>query len=129
MSMLPESSAALVDEHLLGDAVGLRLVLDEIDLKLLLEEIRHRALDEAVVDRLLGLVFVGGLRGKTVRHQNEAVLHVLELDGALVLLILADLLDVGVDGVDEGAARGLVRRAAVLQPGGVVVVLDPIDLV
>ena len=61
-------------------------------------------------------------------YQNEAVGHILERYLALVLLVLAHLLYVGVDGVDEGAAHGFFGRAAVLQPGAVVVVLDEIDL-
>src|SRR5699024_4818874 len=42
----------------------------------------------------------------------------------LVLLVFTRLFNVGVQRRDEGAARGLFRRAAVLQEGAVVVVLD-----
>ena len=121
--------AALVDKHLLGDPVRLRLIFNEIDLQLLLEKLGHGRLDKAVGDRLLVLVFIGGLVGKAVGHQNEAVLHVLKLDGAFALLILADLFDIGVDGIGKGVFHRLVRRAAVFQPGGVVVILQRRHLV
>ena len=104
-------------------------MLDEVHLQLGAEELRHRLLDEAVRDGLLGLVLIGGLGREAVRHQHEAVRHVLKADLALVFLILADLLDVAVHGAYEGALCGLLRRAAVLEEGAVVVILDGVDLV
>ena len=117
-------AAALVDEHLIGDPVGLRLVLYKINLQLFLEEIRHRLADEAVGDGFFRLVFVGRARGEAVRHKDQAVGNVRECDLALIFLILVRFFDVSVDRVDErGLGRG-VRRAAVLEPRGVVVILD-----
>ena len=109
-------AAALVDEHLLGDLVRLALVFNKIDLQTAAEKLRHGLLNELVVDGFFRLVFVGGLCGEAVCHQHEAVSHVLEGDLGLVFDVLAVLLQIGVDGVDEGVAHGLVRCAAVLQP-------------
>ena len=122
-------AAALVDEHLLENAVSLGLVLDKINLQLFLEKGGHGLLNEFVGDGLLRLVLIGGNGGKAVGNQNQAVLNVLKGDFTLVFLILSLLLDVCVDGGGKGAACGLFRRAAMLQPGGVVVILDQIDLV
>ncbi len=115
--------ATLVDEHLLADLVCVEGVLDEIDLQLGAEEIGHSLLDEFVVDGLFSLVLVAGLGGEVVGDQHQAVLDVVEADLALRLLVLAQLLEPGVDGGDEGGFHGLLRAAPVLQPGGVVVVL------
>ena len=104
-------------------------MLYEVDLHLRAEELRHRLLDEAVGDGLLGLVLVGGLRREAVRHENKAVRHILKAYFALVLLVFAGLLDIAVHGADEGAFCGLLRRAAVLKEGAVVVVLYGTDLV
>ena len=104
-------------------------MLDEIDLQLLAEKLRHGLLDKFIRNGLLRLVLVGGDGRKAVRDQDQAVLHVLKVDFALALLILALLLDVGVDGGGEGALGRLFRRAAVLQPGRVVVVFDVVDAV
>ena len=89
------------------------------------QDVLHRQ----VRNGLLRLVLVGGDGRKAVRDQDQAVLHVLKVDLALALLILALLLDVGVDGGGEGALGRLFRRAAVLQPGRVVVVFDVVDAV
>ena len=93
------------------------------------EELGHGLLHEFVVDGLFCLVFIGGLRREAVCHQHEAVCHVLKRDLRLVLCIFSRLLDVGVDGVDKGILHSLLWRAAVFQPGGIVVILDAIDLV
>ena len=111
------------------NAVGFRLIFDKVDVQAAAEKFRHRLLNEFVVDRLFRLVFVGRDGRKAVRDEDQAVLHVLKADLALALLVLALLLDVGVDGRGEGALRGLFRRAAVLQPGRVVVVFNVIDAV
>ena len=115
---------ALVDEDLLGDLLGVEGVFDEVDLQLALQKLRHGLLDEFVVDGLLGLVLVGGLGGEVVGDKDQAVLDVVPGELALALLVLALGLQVAVDGGDEGGAHRLLRGAAVLQPGGVVVVLD-----
>ena len=93
------------------------------------EELSHGVLHEFIRDGLFGLVLVGGLRGEAVRHEDEAVGHVLERELRLALGIFARLLAVGIDGVDEGVFDGLFRRAAVLEPGGVVVILQTADAV
>ena len=61
------------------------------------------------------------LRREAVRHEHKAVRHILKRDLRFVLRIFAVLLEIGVDGGDEPAARGLVRRAAVLEARGVAV--------
>ena len=114
---------ALVDEHLLHDLVGGVFVLNQVGRQALLEECCHGLLDEAVVDGLLGLVLVRRLGGEAVGHQHQAVLDVLPLDGTLVFVVLALLLDVGVDRAGKRAAGSLFGRAAVLEPRRVVVVL------
>ncbi len=50
-------TAPLVDQDLVGGAVGLGLVFDEVDLQLAPEKVRHRLLDELVGDGLFRLVF------------------------------------------------------------------------
>ena len=57
------------------------------------------------------------------------ILHVLERDLALCFRILVDGLDIGVDGIDKGILGSLFRCAAVFQPGGVVIVFQPVDLI
>ena len=122
-------AAALVYEHLVGHPVRLGLVLDEIHLELGAQEVRHGLLYEAVRDGLLRLVLVGGLGRKAIRHEHEAVRHVLKADLRLVLLVFAGLFDVAVHRAHKGAARSLLRRASVLQEGAVVVILYGADLV
>ena len=107
---------ALVDEHLLHNLVGGVLVLDQVGREALLKEGRHGLLDKAVIDGLLGLVFVGRLGGETVGHQHQAVLDVLPLNAALVFVVFALLLNVGIDGAGQGAAGSLLGRASVLEP-------------
>ena len=116
--------ASLVDEHLIGNAVGLGLVFNKVYLQLFLEEIRHCLADEAVGDGFFRLVFVGCARGEAVRHKDQAVGNIREGDLALIFLILVGFFNVSVDRVNErGLGRG-VRRAAVLEPRGVVVILN-----
>ena len=55
---------------------------------------------------------------------TRTVRHILKRDLRFVLRIFAVLLEIGVDGGDEPAACGLVRRAAVLEPRGVVIVFQ-----
>ena len=107
---------ALVDEHLLHDLVGSVFVLDQVGREALLKEGGHGLLDKAVIDSLLGLVFVGRLGGEAVGHQYQAVLDVLPLNAGLVFVVLALLLNIGIDGAGQSAARGLLGRAAVLEP-------------
>ena len=107
---------ALVDEHLLHNLVGGVFVLDQIGRETLLKEGGHGLLDKAVIDSLLGLVFVGRLGGEAVGHQHQAVLDILPLNAALVFVVLALILDVGIDGAGQSAAGGLFGRAAVLEP-------------
>ena len=121
--------AALVDEHLLGDLPRVQGILNEVDLQLGPQKLGHGLLDKLVVDGLLGLVLVGGLGGEVVAHQHQAVLHVGPGDLALALLVFALGLEVGVDAIHEGGLHRLLRGAAVLQPGGVVVVLDDLHRV
>ena len=107
---------ALVDEHLLHDLIGGVLVLDQVGREALLKEGSHGLLDKAVVDGLLGLIFVGRLGGEAVGHQNQAVLDVLPFDATLVFVVLALLLDVGIDGAGQSATGRLLGRATVLEP-------------
>ena len=107
---------ALVDEHLLHDLIGGVFVLDQVGREAFLKEGRHGLLDKAVVDGLLGLVFVGRLGGEAVGHQHQAVLDVLPLNAAFVFVVLALLLDVGIDGAGQSAAGCLLGRTAILEP-------------
>ena len=107
---------ALVDEHLLHDLVGGVFVLDQVSREAFLKEGRHSLLDKAVVDGLLSLVFVGRLGGEAVGHQHQAVLDVLPFDAALVFVVLALLLNVGIDGAGQSTTGGLLGRTAVLEP-------------
>ena len=104
-------------------------MLDEIDLELGAEKLRHGLLDEFVGDGLLGLVLVAGTGGEAGRDVDQAVLHILEADGALALLIEVLVLQVFVDLVDKGGAHRVFRAAAVLQPRGVVVVFQQLYLI
>ena len=110
-------AGALVYEHLLGYAVGLGLVFYEIYLQTGLEKVRHGLLNEFVGDGLFGLIFIGGLGRKAVRHQHKAVLYVLKGYLGLVLLVFALLFYISVNGINKAGAGGLFRAAAVLQPG------------
>ena len=117
-------AAALIDENLRTDFIRALRVLGEIDLQRMLEKIGHRLGDEGVGDGLLRLVFIRRLRGKGVGHQHERILDVREGDAAFVFGIFPVVLQIAVDGPDERAARGLVRRAAMLQKGRIVIILD-----
>ena len=88
------------------------------------EHLRHRLLDALVGDGLLRLVLIGGLVGEGGNHQDQAVLHIGKGDLALVLIVFPRLLQIRVDLVDKRIAHRLVRRAAVLQPAGIVVVFN-----
>ena len=80
-------AALLVHQHLLADLLGLLRLFKEVDLQVMLEEISHGLRDELVRDGFLGLVLVAGTGGEAGRDVNQAVLHILEADGALALLI------------------------------------------
>ena len=121
--------AALVQQHLLADLLCVKGVFNEVDLQVAAEELRHGLLDEFVGDGLLGLVLVAGLGGEVVADQHQAVLDIRPGDLALALLVLPLVPQVLVDGGDKGGLGRLLRRAAVLQPGGVVVVLDDVHLI
>ena len=116
--------AALVHQHLIGDLVGLLAVFDEIDLQGGPKELGHHLLDEFVGNGLFGLVFIGGVGGKAIGHQNQAVGNVGKRNLAFIFLVFSRLLQIGIQSRDKGRAGRLVRRAAVLQPGGVVVILQ-----
>ena len=105
------------------------MVLDEVDLQIRPQELRHGLLHELVGNGFFRLVFVAGLGRKVVGHKNQAVLDVLPCDLALVLLIFVLIPQILVHCGDKGALRGLFRRAAVFQPGGVVVMLNDLHLV
>ena len=120
---------ALVDEDLLGDAQGVVGVLDEVDLQAAFQKLGHGVLDELVGDGLLCLVLVAGLGGEVAAHQHQTVLNIRPGDLALVFLVLVVLPQPGVDGPHESQLGGLFGTAAVLQPAGVVVVLDDRHLV
>ena len=121
--------ALLVDQDLLADLLGFLRLFEEVDFQIVLQEIRHRLRDEFVGDGLLGLVLVAGAGGEAGRDIDQAVLHILKADGALALLIKILVLQVLVDLVDEGRAHRVFGAAAVLQPGGVVVVFQQLHLI
>ena len=122
-------TAPLVNQELLGDLIGLRLVFDEINLQLTAEKFRHGLLDEFVRDGFLRLVFIRGLRGKAIGDENQAVLNIDETDFAFVFLIFVRFFQKCVDLGDKSAFRRLFGCAAMLQPGGIMIVLDKIDLI
>ena len=121
--------AALVQQHLLADLLCVKGVFNEVDLQVAAEELRHGLLDEFVGDGLLGLVLVAGLGGEVVADQHQAVLDIRPGDLALALLVLPLVPQVLVDGGDKGGLGRLFGASAVLQPGGVVVVLDDVHLI
>jgi len=55
--------------------------------------------------------------------------NVLPGDARLALLVFVVVLQILVDGVDKGSLRRLFGAAAVLEPRGVVIVLDELHLV
>ncbi len=87
------------------------------------QKLGHNGLDALVGDGLFGLVLIRRAVRKRGENQNQAVLDVVERDAALVLVVLVRLLEVGINLRHKGAARRLFRRAAVLQPAGIVVIL------
>ena len=108
--------AALVQQHLLGDLLRVKMVLNKVDLQIGPQKLRHGLLHELVGDGLFGLVLIGGLGGEVAADQDEAVLHVGPGDLALVFLILPLFPEILVNGGHKGGFRGLFRAAAVLQP-------------
>ena len=104
-------------------------VFDEINLELTAQQVRHGLLDALVCDGLLRLVFVGGDVREGGDHEDQAVLHIGKCDLALVLVVLVVLLEPGVNLAHERAAGRFVRRAAVLQPAGIVIVFELVDAV
>ena len=101
-------AALLVHQHLLADLLGLLRLFKEVDLQVMLEEISHSLRDELVRDGLLGLVLVAGTGGEAGRDVDQAVLHILEADGALALLIEVLVLQVFVDLVDKSRTDGVL---------------------
>ena len=122
-------AALLVHQHLLADLLGLLRLFKEVDLQVMLEEISHGLRDELVRDGLLGLVLVAGTGGEAGRDVDQAVLHILEADGTLALLIEVLVLQVFVDLIDKSRTDGVLWAAAVLQPGGVVIVFQQLHLI
>ena len=102
-------------------------MLGKINLEIVLEKIGQRVLDEDVGNGLLRLVLVGGLRGKAVDDEDEAVLDVGKADLALIFLVCAHRLEILVRRIDKRGAHRLIGRAAVLEKAGIVVVFDAVD--
>ena len=117
-------AALLIDEHLLAGLFGLVGVLDEVDLKLMLQELGHGLGHKLVRDGLFRLVLVARAGGEAGRDKHKAVLHVGKGDRTLVLFVQTLVFQPGVDLADECRAHGAVRAAAVLEPAGVVVILQ-----
>ena len=124
--LLPGLPAALAHQDLPGGLLHGLGVFQQENLQVFPEEIGHALLDKPVVHRLFGLVFIGGLGGEVVGDEDEGLLDVGPGDLGLVFVVLAVLLQPSVHGREEGRAHGLFRGASVLQPGGVVVVLDDV---
>ncbi len=122
-------TALLVHQHLLTDLLGLVGLFEEVDFQIVLEEVGHGLRDELVGDSFFGLVLIAGAGGETGRNVDQTVLHILKTDGTLALFIEVLILQILVDLVDEGRADGVLRAAAMLQPGRVVVVFQQLHLV
>ena len=122
-------TALLVHQHLLTDLLGLVGLFEEVDFQIVLEEVGHGLRDELVGDGLFGLVLIAGAGGEAGRNVDQTVLHILKADGTLSLFVEVLLLQILVDLVDEGRADGVLRAAAMLQPGRVVVVFQQLHLV
>ena len=121
--------AALVHQHLLGDLLRVEMVLDEINFQIRPQEFRHGLLHELVGDGFFRLVLVTGLGGEVVGDKDQAVLNILPCDLAFIFLIFVLIPQVLIYCGDKSAFCCLFRRAAMLQPGGVVVVLDDLHFV
>ena len=121
--------AALVHQHLLGDLLRIEVVLDEVNLQIRPQELRHGLLHELVGDGFFRLVLVAGLGREVVGDEDQAVLNILPCDLAFVFLIFVLIPQVLIYCGDKSVFCCLFRRAAMLQPGGVVVVLDDLHLV
>ena len=93
------------------------------------QKCRHRVLDALVVDRLFGLVLVGGHVGEGGDDADKAVRDVVKIDLLLGLVVFVVRLEVVVELPDEGVAHRLVGGAAVFEPARVVVVFGGADLV
>ena len=122
-------AAALVDERLLGDLHRVGGGLDEVDCQLLLQKVGHGLLDKLVGDGLFRLVLVAGLGGEVAGDEDQAVLNVGPGDLGFIFIIFVIGAQIAVDGAEQSGAHGLLRGAAVFQPGGVVVVLDDVHRV
>jgi len=122
-------AALLVHQHLLADLLSLLRLFQKIHFQIMLEEVGHSLRDKFIGDGLFGLVLVAGAGGKAGGHIHQTVLHVLKADGALALFVQVLFLQVLVDLVDKGGAHRVLRAAAVLQPGRVVVVFQQLHLI
>ena len=91
------------------------------------EEVVHRLVDKPVGDGLFGLVFVAGLGGEGGGYQNQAVLHILVGDLALIFQVFAALLQKAINLIDKGQLHRLLRGASMLQKTGVVVILGQVE--
>ena len=122
-------TALLVHQHLLADLLGLVRLFQKIHFQIMLEKVGHSLRNKFVGDGLFGLVLVAGAGGKTGRDIHQAVLHILKANGALTFFIEVLFLQVLVDLIDKGGAHRVLRAAAVLQPGRVVVIFQHLHLI
>ena len=120
---------ALIHQNLLCNFICLVRIFHEIDFQLVLEELRHCLVDKFIGDRLFGLVLVARLSGEAGGNQNQASLDISECDFRLVFQILSILSQVAVDLRHKRLLNRLFRRTAVLQPAGVMVVLNLLNAV
>ena len=95
----------------------------------MLEEVGHCLIDKLIGYRLFRLVLIACLCGKAGRNQNQTGFHVLKFQLGLIFQILVVLPQVGVDLRDERLFYRLIRRTAVFQPAGIVIVFQTLYLV
>ncbi len=102
-------------------------IFQQEDLELFPQEVGHTLLDEAVIDRFFRLVFIGGLGGEVVGNENQGLLNIHPSDFRFVLGIFPILPQPAIQRREKGGTHRLFGCPAMLQPGGVVVMLDEME--
>ena len=88
------------------------------------QDLCNSLLNPAVGNCLFRLVLIRCPIGERGNNQNQTVLNIVKCNFTLIFIVFTVLLEVGVYLADKRISRSLVRRSTVLQPAGVVVLLD-----